>query len=250
MAGTEPLVQQNEAEWQARIDLAAAHRLADIFSWTNLVYNHITLRIPGEPAHFLLKPNELLFNEVTASSLVKLDLDGNPTDGSRQINVAGFNIHTAVLTARPEINCVIHVHTEVGMAISALDQPILPLNQGAMRFYNRIAYHDYEGISDATGERERISRDIADKKVMILRHHGLLTCGANIGEAMMLMKYLIASCDVQLRVQAVSKDVSLPSPEVCEHTARQWDAHDSRGNIVEWQALLRIADSHGTDYKS
>lgn len=239
-----------EAEWQARVELAAAHRLADIFGWTNLIYNHITVRVPDEPNHFLLKPNELLFNEVTASSLVKIDLSGEPaTPRDGKVNVAGFNIHTAVLAARPEINCVAHVHTEAGMAISAMDGELLPLTQGSMRFYNRIAYHDYHGISDRESERRLIAADIGDKKAMIMRNHGLLTCGTSIGEAMMTMKYLIATCDVQLRLQATGQPIRLPAPEVCEHTAKQWDAHDRRGNVVEWQALMRIADAHDPSFR-
>lgn len=233
----------SEAEWSARIDLAASHRLADIFGWTNLVYNHITLRVPGQENCFLLKPNDELFNEVTASSLVKLDLDGNVQDGSRSVNVAGFNIHAAVLKARPEINSSIHVHTKAGMAISALDVGLLPLTQGSMRFYNRIAYHDYYGISDKETERVQIAKDLGSMKSMILRNHGLLTCAAGIGEAMMAMKYLIDSCEVQLAVQSSGAAIRLPSPEICEMAAVQWEAHDRRGNVAEWNALMRMADA-------
>ncbi len=238
-----------DAEWSARIDLAAAHRLADMFGWTNLVYNHITLRVPGEDNCFLLKPNDELFSEVTASSLVKLDLDGKVQDGTRSVNVAGFNIHTAVLGARSEINCSIHVHTKAGMAISALDTEILPLTQGSMRFYKRVAYHDYYGISDKDAERAQIAADIGTKKAMILRNHGLLTCAPNIGEAMMSMKYLIDSCEVQLAAQASGAPLRLPPPDICELAAKQWDVHDTRGNVAEWAALMRMAEAFDPSFK-
>ncbi|WP_338608684.1 class II aldolase/adducin family protein [Pelagibacterium nitratireducens] len=239
----------SDTEWSARIELAAAHRLADRFGWTNLVYNHITLRVPGEDNCFLLKPNDELFNEVTASSLVKLDLEGNVQDGSRAVNVAGFNIHTAVLKARPEINCSIHVHTKAGMAISALDVDLLPLTQGSMRFYRRIAYHEYYGISDKEAERAQIAMDIGQMKVMILRNHGLLTCAPGIGEAMMSMKYLIDSCEVQLAAQASGAPLRLPPPEMCEMAAEQWDAHDKGGNVAEWNALMRMAEALDPSFK-
>lgn len=238
-----------DAEWSARIELAAAHRLADMFGWTNLIYNHITLRVPGEDNCFLLKPNDELFSEVTASSLVKLDLEGNVQDGARSVNVAGFNIHTAVLAARPEINCSLHVHTRAGMAISALDVELLPLTQGSMRFYKRVAYHDYHGISDKEAERAQIAADIGTKKVMILRNHGLLTCAPSIGEAMMSMKYLIDTCEVQLAAQAAGAPLRLPPDDICEMAARQWDVHDSRGNVAEWAALMRMADALDPSFK-
>lgn len=239
----------SEAEWAARVDLAAAHRLADMFGWTNLIYNHITLRVPGEENCFLLKPNDELFSEVTASSLVKLDLDGNVQDGSRAVNVAGFNIHTAVLKARPEINCSIHVHTRAGMAISAMDVDLLPLTQGSMRFYKRIAYHDYYGISDKEAERAQIAADIGSMKAMILRNHGLLTCAPTVGEAMMSMKYLVDSCEVQLAAQASGVPLRLPPAEICELAARQWDKHDQRGNTDEWNALMRMAERFDPTFK-
>lgn len=248
LAGERP-AGMSEAEWLARIDLAAAHRIADMFGWTNLIYNHITMRVPGEENCFLLKPNEQLFSEVTASSLVKLDLDGNIQGGSRKVNVAGYNIHTAVLKARPEINCSVHVHTKAGMAIAALDCEFLPLTQGSMRFYKRIAYHDYYGISDKEAERAQIAADLGQMKAMIMRNHGLLTCAPTIGEAMMSMKYLIDSCEVQLAVMATGTQIRLPPPEICEMAAKQWEAHDSRGNIDEWNALIRMAEAYDPSFR-
>jgi len=247
---TAPAGMSNE-EWQTRVDLAAAHRLVAIFGWTNLIYNHVTARVPGEPDHFLLKPHHLLFEEVTASSLVKLDLDGNFVDqgDERSLNVSGFNIHTAVFKARPEINCAVHVHTVAGMAMSARKSGLLPLTQGAMRFYNRLAFHDYEGMSSNENERERIARDLGKMKAMILRNHGLLTCGASIREGLILMKYLVTSCETQFMLEASGAEILTPDPETCEKAAQQWERHDGIGGEAEWPAMLRMVDRIDQSYK-
>ena len=238
------------AEWRARVDLAAAHRLAGVFGWTNLIYNHFTLRVPGEPSHFLVKPHALMFEEMTASSLVKVDLDGRLVDAGANLNAAGFAIHTAVLRARPDINAVVHVHTVAGMAMSAHPKGVGPVSQGSMRFYGRLSYHDYEGISGDVDERDRLARDLGPRnKAMILRNHGLLTCGETIREAVVLMKYLITSCDVQLRLEAAGVTPSFPSPEVCEHAARQWEAVDREQGHHEWPALLRMLDRTDASYR-
>jgi ribulose-5-phosphate 4-epimerase/fuculose-1-phosphate aldolase len=238
-----------ETEWNARVDLAAAYRLGALFGWSNLIYNHVTLRVPGEPHHFLIKVNDLMFEEVTASSLAKIDLDGKPVGEDQNVNVAGFNIHTAVLRARPEINSVYHVHTDAGTAMSAHKGGLLPMSQTAMNFYNRLAYHDYEGLSDDEDERERIARDLGTKKAMILRNHGLLTCGTSVSEAIVLMKWLVTSCETQLRLEATGAKIILPPPEVCEHTARQWEMFAPINVDVEWGALLRMADRHDPSFR-
>jgi ribulose-5-phosphate 4-epimerase/fuculose-1-phosphate aldolase len=238
-----------EVESGARVDLAAAYRLGAIFGWSNLIYNHVTLRVPGEPHHFLIKVNDLMFEEVTASSLAKIDLDGKPVGEDQNVNVAGFNIHTAVLRARPEINCVYHVHTDAGTALSAHKGGLLPMSQTSMQFYNRLAYHDYEGLSDDVDERERIARDLGNKKAMILRNHGLLTCGASVSEALVLMKWLVTSCETQLRLEATGAEIILPPPEVCEHTARQWEMFSPVNAQAEWGALLRMADRHDPSFR-
>jgi ribulose-5-phosphate 4-epimerase/fuculose-1-phosphate aldolase len=238
-----------EAEWDARVDLAAAYRLGAIFGWSNFIYNHVTLRVPGEPQHFLIKVNDLTFEEVTASSLVKIDLDGKPVGEDQNVNVAGFNIHTAILRARPEINCVYHVHTDAGTALSAHKGGLLPMSQTSMQFYNRLAYHDYEGLSDDADERDRIARDLGNKKAMVLRNHGLLTCGTSASEAVVLMRWLVISCETQLRLEATGAEIILPSPEVCEHTARQWETFGPIEGPAEWRALLRMADRHDPSFR-
>ena len=182
----------SKEEWQVRIDLAAAYRLAHLYGWTTtLIYNHISARLPGPDHHFLLNPFGLRWDEVTASNLVKIDLDGNILDDTpHKINKAGYTIHSAIHTARPDATCVIHTHTEAGMAISALDDGLIYTNQDAMMFYGKTAYHDFEGIALDLSERERLVADLGEKKVMILRNHGLLTTGNTIGEAWTQMYFL------------------------------------------------------------
>lgn len=240
----------SQTEWEARVDLAAAHRIAGVFGWTNLIYNHFTLRVPGEPQHFLVKPHDLMFEEVTASSLLKVDLDGKPVDEWVEVNAAGFTIHTAVLQSRPDIACVAHVHTNEGMALSAHSKGLRFMTQGSMRFYNRISYHAYEGISSELSERDSIAADLGPKnKAMILRNHGLLTCGENIREAIVLMKYLIASCTTQLMLEATGAPIIEPEPELCEYAARQWEKYDSKGGHAEWPALLRMLDRQDASFR-
>lgn len=240
-----------EAEWAARVDLAAAHRLVDLYGWSNLIYNHVTLRVPGEPEWFLVKPHQLMFHEVRASNLLKLRLDGSPSAESENVNAAGFTIHTAILLARPDLNCTMHVHTEAGMAMSAHGKGLLPLNQGAMRFYNRLSYHDYEGLSRDVEERERIAQDLGPvNKAMIMRNHGLLTAGTTVVEALTQMLYLITSCKTQLMLEASGAPLIVPSPETCEHAARQWEQIADFGLRDEWPAYLRLADRADPSFRA
>lgn len=240
----------SEAEWQARVDLAAAHRLVDIYGWSNLIYNHVTLRVPDQPEYFLVKPHKLMFDEVRASNLLKLRLDGKMLTEDENVNTAGFTIHTAILNARPDLNCTAHVHTAAGMAMSAHAKGLLPLNQGSMRFYNRISYHDYEGLSKDLDERERLARDLGPKnKVMIMRNHGLLTAGSSVVEALTSMLYLVTSCKTQLMLEAAGAPLLIPSPEVCERAALQWESISDFGPRDEWPAYLRIADRVDPSYR-
>lgn len=241
----------SEAEWTARVDLAATYRLADLYEWDNLIYNHISMRVPDQPDCFLVKAHNPMFNEVCASNLVKLRLDGKQLTESENVNAAGFTIHTGVLNARPDINCVLHIHTKAGMAMSAHPKGILPMTQGAMRFYNRISYHDYEGIATDMNETQRLARDLGPKnKSMILRNHGLLTCGTTSSEALTLMRYLVAACETQLMLEASGAGMIVPSAETCEHAARQWEYHDANGGQDDWPAYLRIADRADPSYRS
>ncbi len=238
------------AEWQARIDLAACHRLVTFYGWDNLIYNHIAMRVPDQPDYFLFKQHKVMFDEVTASNLVKIRIDGEQLNEDQGVNPAGFTIHTAVLKNRPDINCTLHVHSKVGMAMSAHAKGIRPMTQGAMRFYNRIAYHDYEGIATDINEAARIAKDLGPKaKSMILRNHGLLTSGDDASEALTLMRYLVGACETQLMLEATGTEIIEPPPEVCEHTAAQWEKHDRKGGKDDWPAYLRIADRIDTSYR-
>ncbi len=231
------------AEWEARVDLAAAYRYAQLVGWNEGIFNHITLRVPGEPDHFLIKPHELTFEEVTASSLLKLDMEGRPIGEDKPINPAATTIHTAVLMARPDINAVMHVHTEEGIAISALKGGLKFFCQDSMNFYNRTGYHDFEGIATDPDECARLARDLGEKNhTVVLRNHGLLTTGHSIGRAVTTMSMLIRVADAQLRLMASGGEILEPKPEVCEHTALQFDKQRNSGGKPEWAAILRKLD--------
>jgi len=233
-------------EWQVRTDLAACYRLVFQYGWHHLNLNHISARVPGEDSHILINPYGPMYNEVTASNLVKIDLDGNVLDDTPYgINPAGYTIHSAIHAARDDVDCVLHTHTEAGLAVSALKCGLLPLNQDAVRFYNRIGYHDYEGISLELGERERLVRSLGRHRALILRNHGLLTAGRSIAEAFTLMFHLEKSCVAQIMLNATTDDdrrlVQL-SPEVCEHSAQQaWRINDN-ATEMRWPALVRWMD--------
>jgi ribulose-5-phosphate 4-epimerase/fuculose-1-phosphate aldolase len=238
------------AEWQARVDLAAAYRWARYSGWNDSIYNHITLRVPGEPEHFLLKPHELFFEEVTASSLLKLDMEGRLIGEDKPINPAATTIHTAVLMARPDINAVMHVHTEVGIAISALKGGLKYFCQDAMNFYDRIGYHNFEGIATDSDECARLARDLGEKNhTVILRNHGLLTTGGNICRAVTSMSMLIRVADAQLRLMASGGEILEPSPEVCAHTADQFNKPRANAGVAEWAAIIRKLDSIDPSYR-
>lgn len=240
-----------KAEWGARIDLAACYRLADLFGFSDIVWNHITAKIP-DSEHFLINRFGLRFDEVTASNLVTIDLDGNVIDpgsdtSEDDINVTGFVIHSAIHAARPDVHCVMHSHAESGLAVSALEDGLIPMVQDAMPFFDRVAYHDYEGVSTDTAERERLAASLGDRMVMILRNHGLLTCGESVGEAFMNMYYLERACKVQLKVLATGHEYRLPPADVCEQAASQYQ-HFPYGKY-EWPALLRLLDKQSPGFR-
>ena len=242
----------SEEEWKVRVDLAAAYRLAHLYGWTTtLIYNHISARIPGPDHHFLLNPFGLRWDEVTASNLVKIDLEGNILDDTPyKINNAGYTIHSAIHGARDDAVCVIHTHTEAGMAVSALEDGLLFTNQDSMMFYGNVAYHEFEGIALDLSERERLVGDLGGNKVMILRNHGLLTTGMSVSDAWVQMYFLEKVCSAQLSLLAAASaggGIHHPSREVCEHTAEQYEG--SGCGEREWPALLRQLDDVTTDYK-
>jgi len=239
-------------EWKARVDLAAVYRLCVHYGWSEHIYNHVALRVPGEPECFLVKKHRLLYEEVCASNLMKLRLDGQPLPGQEKVNPAGFTIHTAVLKARPELNCTLHYHTIAGMAVSTQPQGLLPLTQGDMRFYNRLSYHDFEGLALDMDETARLQRDLGPKnKAMVLRNHGLLTCGTTPGEALTLARYLDTSCKVQMTLLGTGREPLIPSPEVCERTAQQYERWESgAGASDDWPAYVRMADRLDSSFRN
>ena len=236
--------QVSAEEWQARLDLAACYRLVDRFSMTDLIYNHITLRIPGTPDHLLINLYGLLYKEITASSLVKIDIEGNvlwKPDTDYDINRSGYVIHSAIHAARHDVHCIIHTHTRAGMAVSAMRRGLLPLTQTGMRFVGHLAYHDYEGPAIDLAERERLVRDLGNENAMILRGHGLLTCGPSAAEAFNLMYNLELSCRTQVDTMAAQDDLYVPPPEVLERTAKLYQPGARRPyGILEWPAMLRL----------
>lgn len=238
------LVGLTPEEWSIRVDLAAAYRLCALFGWDDLIYTHLSARVPGPEHHFLVNPLGLAFDEITASSLVKIDLDGNVIgDSVHQPNAAGFVIHGAIHQAREDAVSIVHLHTEAGMALSMLKEGLLPLSQHALRFYGRLGYHAYEGIALNTGERERIVQALGTHNALIFRNHGTLTVGSSVGKAFVEMFYLEKAARAQMMALACGREVVVPPTPTCELTAQQWsndfNAHpDSR----EWPSLLRKLD--------
>ncbi len=195
--------QVGEAEWALRCDLAAAYRLVAHFGWDELIFTHLTVRVPGSGHHFLINPLGLLFEEITASSLVKIDLEGNKVLPSPYpVNPAGFVIHSALHDAREDAQCVLHVHTIAGSAVASQRDGLLPLTQDALTQWGDIAYHAYEGLALEAGEKERLVADMGDKHCMILRNHGLLTVGDTIGGAFLRLFFLQRACEMQIAAQA------------------------------------------------
>ncbi len=231
-------------EWQARLDLAACYRLVDRYGMTDLIYNHITARIPGSDHHLLINLYGLLYKEITASSLVKIDLGGEimwkpQTDYG--INKSGYVIHGAIHKARPDVACVLHTHTRAGMAIAAMKCGLLPLSQTSIRFMGHIGYHDYEGPAIDLDERERIVRDLGPHNALIMRNHGLLACGPSIAEAFNTMYQLEMSCRAQVDAMAARSELTLPGENVIAHTAHLYRPETRRPyGILEWPAMLRL----------
>ncbi|WP_454737949.1 class II aldolase/adducin family protein [Cupriavidus necator] len=241
------------AEWQTRVDLAACYRLVALYGMSDLIYNHITARIPGTPDHLLINPYGMMYEEITASSLIRIDLDGNILDGGDGqfgVNQAGYVIHSAVHAARHDVQCVLHTHTRAGSAVSAMKCGLLPLTQTSMRFAH-IAYHDYESVALELDERERLVRDLGNHEALILRNHGLLTAGASIAQAFNLMYWLEMACKIQLDAMGTGAELTMPPPEVIEKTYNLYQPHVRRPfGEMEWPAMLRYLDRRDPSYKT
>jgi ribulose-5-phosphate 4-epimerase/fuculose-1-phosphate aldolase len=242
----------SKEEWDMRVDLAAAYQLAAIYKWTDLIYTHFSARVPGTE-DFLINPYGLMFDEITASNLVKLDWNGKILDDPLEmgVNEAGFIIHSCMHRARHEINCVIHTHTRAGVAVSAMKCGLLPISQHAMRVHAEVSYHDYEGVALYKEEQLRMASDLGAKsKAMILRNHGLLALGATVREAFEIMYYLDAACQIQVDACAGGlHNVQLMSDEAARKSYERLNMSDHPREQRDWPALLRMLDRKNIAYR-
>jgi ribulose-5-phosphate 4-epimerase/fuculose-1-phosphate aldolase len=243
----------SQEEWNVRVDLAAAYQLAAHFKWTDLIYTHFSARVPGEHEHYLINAYGMMFDEITASNLVKIDHDGKVLEDTTGLgyNHAGFVIHGAVHHARPEIQCVIHTHTRPGVAVSAMKCGLLPISQHAMRVQREVTYHDYEGIALDMDERARLARDLGTtSKAMILRNHGLLALGESVREAVEVMYFLDCACQIQVDALAGGMDnVQLMAQHAADTASEQFHRIDCSSAHKDWPALLRMLDRKGSNYR-
>jgi ribulose-5-phosphate 4-epimerase/fuculose-1-phosphate aldolase len=241
---------ETSEERETRVALAACYRLIAHFGMDDLIYTHISARVPGKPDHYFINPFDMMFHEITASSLVEVDRDGCIVEeNGHPVNPAGIVIHGAIQAARPEVACVLHTHTRAGIAVSCLKDGLLPINQAALLFHGRLGYHDYEGVALDEDEGPRLVRDLADHRAMILRNHGLLTVGRTVPEAFSLMYYLEQCCRVQVDLMATGGTLNRLSDEVCRHGVQQHaDSPVPRG-AREWPALLRLLDAKDPSYR-
>lgn len=261
-------------EWELRVNLAACYRLVARYGMTDLIYNHITARVPGPEHHILINAYGMLYEEVTASSLIKVDLAGNiidKDDHPYSVNAAGYIIHSAVHEARDDAHCVVHTHTPAGIAVSAMEEGLLPLSQTAMRFHGHVAYHDYEGPAFNRGEKGRLVRHLGDKSAMILRNHGLLVCAPSIPQAFNLIYWLEQACRIQVQILSSQRPLHKASKKVVALTAEALSGMEitldneastnpnlKRGaqksgsgyGMLEWPALLRALDRQDTSYRN
>ena len=249
---TEVRKQVSAEEWQARVDLAAAYRLVADFGWDDLVFTHITARVPGSDGHFLINPNAWLFEEITASSLVKIDHAGRKVmDSPHPVNPAGFTIHSAIHEARPDAHCVMHTHSLNGVAVSAQAGGVLPVSQQSTLVLASLAYHDYEGIALRDDEKPRLVADFGDKTFLMLRNHGLLTVGATPADAFLAMYVFEAACTIQIRAQAGGNEL-VPVDHRIVAGAQQAASTVTRGlgGQLAWPGLLRRLDRLDPSYKT
>jgi len=247
---TVPLAGVSEAEWALRCDLAACYRLAEKNRMSKVVWNHITARVPGKDEHILVNRFGLRYDEITASNLLKIDLDGNTVDGTGDdVMLAAYVIHSAVHKARPDVVCAMHTHSRGGLGVSALQEGLLPLSQESMLFFEAVGYHGYEGMADDVDECDRLAANLGSHDHLILLNHGLLTVGRSVGEAYWRMALLEMSCQHQMEVLATGRPYVLPPRDVCLHARRQSEEVWPPG-VHEWPALRRQLDRDCPDYKT
>src|ERR1700682_3447174 len=239
------------AEWQTRVDLAATYRLVAHYGWDDLIFTHVSARVPGPEHHFLLNPYGMMFDEVTASSLVKVDLEGKIVmETPHMINPAGFTIHSAVHAAREDAMCVMHLHTVYGIAVSAQKNGLLPISQQSMFALSSLAYQDYEGLALNEAEKPRLVADLGDKSHMILRNHGLLTVGRTAAEAFLAMFLLERACKIQILAQAGGRElVRIPEPIIRLVESQVKAVTVGQGAALTWPGLLRKLDRIDPSYR-
>ncbi|MDO8299525.1 class II aldolase/adducin family protein [Lacisediminimonas sp.] len=238
------------AEQQVRIDLAACYRLCALHQWDDLVYTHISANVPGEPGNYLINPFGQRFDEIRASSLVKIDLQGRTLEpGAPRVNVTGFAIHGAVHAARADAACVMHLHNSNGIAVGMQQEGLLPLSQHALRFYRQAGYHDYEGLALSAQEQARLVQSLGSYPLLFLRNHGTLVCGRSIAEAFVLMHTLERACEFQLKAQAGKGRLFQPDEETCRKTYVELIGDGQPEGQLEWPALLRKLDAIDPTYR-
>lgn len=250
-SGADIRTQVSAEEWQVRTDLAAAYRLVAHYDWDDLIFTHISARVPGPDEHFLINPYGWMFHEITASSLVKVDLEGNivsPTDNI--INPAGFTIHSAIHAARHDVGCVIHLHTSDGIAVSAQADGLLPLSQTAMIALSMLSYHEYEGIALNLDERERLVADLGMNNLMILRQHGTLACGKTVASAFLNIHLLERACQAQIKTLAGGTKLHPTPVGVPELVKAQVRGSKIDVSGLAWGGLLRMLDAKDSAYKN
>jgi ribulose-5-phosphate 4-epimerase/fuculose-1-phosphate aldolase len=237
-------------EWQIRVDLAAAYRLVALFNWDDLIFTHISARVPGSEHHFLINPYGMMFDEITASSLVKIDLDGKKVmDSPYDINPAGFTIHSAIHAAREDALCVMHLHTRAGVAVAAQKRGLLPISQQSLFPLASIAYHDYEGLAVNDDERPRLVSDLGDKNYLILLNHGLLTVGRSAADAFLSMYHLERACEIQLLAQGGGELVEIGKTVIDAIEAQAKVVTKGIGAELVWPGLLRKLNRIDPTYK-
>lgn len=240
----------SEAEWETRVNLAAAYRLVALHGWDDLVFTHISAAVPEEPGHFLINPYGLFFEEITASSLVKVNLAGEKVvDSPYPINPAGFVIHSAVHEARHSVKCVMHTHTRAGIAVSAQKEGLLPISQQSLFMVGNVGYHDYEGVALNDDEKPRLVADLGDNPALILRNHGLLTAGSSIAEAFLIMYTLEVSCQIQINAQAGGGElITIPKAILAGAAEQRKAVTRGLGADLVWPGLLRKLDRRNPGY--
>jgi ribulose-5-phosphate 4-epimerase/fuculose-1-phosphate aldolase len=244
-------MQVSDEEWQVRVDLAACYRIIAMYGWDDLVFTHISARVPGGEDHFLINPYGLLFEEITASSLVKVDLTGDKVlESPHPVNPAGFVIHSAVHAAREDAACVLHTHTKAGIAVSAQADGLLPISQTSLFPYVTLGYHNYEGVALNDDEKPRLVADLGTNNALILRNHGLLTAAPTVADAFLFMYVLETACQIQIMAQSGGSDlVQVPEPVVAGIQAQAEQVTKGLGGALVWPALLRKLDRRDASFR-